>query len=1241
MGNLSFDGIGNEISSPYGTVVFGGQNIVGRSDADFDTTGVTGVMHASPQDVFAGVGRPRFDSNGDGKIDVTFPGSAGGLLQDNGGNIPTIALRPSASNPAIDSGVNGLAQIYSDARGNNTRVVDLPGAPNNGLNSIDLGAFEVQANANEVPSLVVTTDLDIVNPNDFFTSLREAITYAEDPVVGGRITFATGAGDAFENGGTIVLTGGELKVSNDLEINADFAGSPVIIDANDASRVLHVDDTNLNTNEVLDDVNVTLNNLELINGKVTGNEVDAADTTLSGGAIRFNSTGILTIRDSLVADSEVDLAAGGGIFAAGTVELFNSTVRSNKILGVGTGNVAEGVGAGLFAQNASLYDSTVYGNDSNVAFGRGGGIYTIDDVSLSRSTVRANRTFGDGADGGGIAAGGSAFLDRVTIAGNRTFGDNVKGAGLYSDDARIYSSTFSGNYHAGAGSVGGGLAANSIRVVNSLMLGNVSKLGTDHEIANLGTDPLTFFGKNLIGTDTTVFDASMSLNVDNAAVGDVFRQTFFIEGTNVESGFITNNGGTVETIELKAIVANPALDAAQDNFFGFNQNLLASDLADARGQNRFFDLLGFRNDHVDVSDIGAFELTDRDDSSITLGSLIVTTNVGDGDPFDGQVSLREAVSYSQLPALAASPVVTFASGPGEAFEGNTTIFLTAQTGGIGSEGGDIDVQFSVVIDGTGTNNLTIDGELNNKIFQFGTDQFDGATGQFSPGGQVFTVRNLTLANGQSQNLVGGAIQVGNSSTLQNQTLILDNVVIKDSIADQGGAIHATNTDLQILNSAFINNVATGFSAGSQNNLNNSGSAIYINNGDGFITNSTISGNGVANQGGNAIYHRATDSVSSLGIRNVTIADNFGDGINTTANSGSAVTLTIGNSVLANNSGANITNLGSFNLVSEGSNVLDDNTPGFGGSDLRNTDPQLTGIDTNQSSPVQALAPTSSAVDFGNDALLTRLVRPTVATSSVPSAFMGSPLGPNNLIQNNAITESNFRTTRDPDTDPSGPQTWLTNDVGSSYFVDGGVAPVLEFSLSRQELINSVAIWGNSNSADNDIRNFTIELSSDGGLTYDNAFLFTKPIYTDTDFVNILPFGANVVANHVRLTIFDNYGGDRVGFNEIRFLSNLTSDQRGDGFDRDVDGNFDGNTQTDAGAFELRNRLVVDAFGDIDDGIETLGELTIREAVRLANDTPALTRLHLTPDWLEQRSRWVVASLRSLTRSPLMVLEWIS
>lgn len=123
---------------------------------------------------------------GDTTVSAVFASVSGGAgdLTVDANDIPTIALKLDATNPALDAS-NATAPTL-DAAGH--ARFDQPGVPNINGSAADLGAAE----AAEFPSLVVTTNLDIVNAFDGKTSLREAIAFANIHVNGAtpdQITF--------------------------------------------------------------------------------------------------------------------------------------------------------------------------------------------------------------------------------------------------------------------------------------------------------------------------------------------------------------------------------------------------------------------------------------------------------------------------------------------------------------------------------------------------------------------------------------------------------------------------------------------------------------------------------------------------------------------------------------------------------------------------------------------------------------------------------------------------------------------------------------------------------------------------------------------------------------------------------------------------------------------------------------------------------------------------------------------
>ena len=195
-----------------------------------------------------------------------------GPLAGNGGPTQTMALL--AGSPAIDAGNNALAL---DANGQplttDQRGIGFPRIVNN---IVDIGAFEV-------PSLIVTTLNDVVDPTDGQTSLREAIAYADTLSSDPTITFADGLT------GTIVLTQGALPITTRMTITGPGAGQ-LAVSGNGATQVLKIDDHN-----VANEIDVTITGLAFADGhgiRTIGflKGVTQSDGTDLAGAIYNNET---------------------------------------------------------------------------------------------------------------------------------------------------------------------------------------------------------------------------------------------------------------------------------------------------------------------------------------------------------------------------------------------------------------------------------------------------------------------------------------------------------------------------------------------------------------------------------------------------------------------------------------------------------------------------------------------------------------------------------------------------------------------------------------------------------------------------------------------------------------------------------------------------------------------------------------------------------------------------------------
>ena len=268
-------------------------------------------------------------------------------------------------------------------------------------------------------------------------------------------------------------------------------------------------------------------------------------------------------------------------------------------------------------------------------------------------------------------------------------------------------------------------------------------------------------------------------------------------------------------------------------------------------------------------------------------------------------------------------------------------------------GSQLVINDSVTIQGLGADQLTISGNDDSRIFSFGS--VDAAT---------YTIADITLTDGEVARGDEPSPQTGGAIRLVNpgDTLIIERSVISDSAANGGGAIVIGNgAELRISDTALINNEA-----------NFSGSAILtFGNVDVEIVNSTISGNTSGNNRGALTVQTAGTESGAMTLRNVTVANNTGNGLTAIAGTSSTSTFTIGNSILADNGNANFFEDGpgaSFNSL--GHNLFDDESvPSTMAGDQVNTDPLLGPLTNNIGpTPTHALLAGSPAIDAGDDDL---------------------------------------------------------------------------------------------------------------------------------------------------------------------------------------------------------------------------------------------------------------------------------
>jgi hypothetical protein len=525
-------------------------------------------------------------------------------LADNGGPTLTHALLSGSSainagDLSAAAGVGGVPEF--DQRGKPFgRVVN---------GRIDIGAVEYQQPSDL--NLLVDALVDEADDNHARgdLSLREAIALTNAYPSVDTIRF-----DPALAGGTILLTKGELKITDILTIDGpgaelltiDASGSDPTpsIDDGKGSRIFYIDAGN----ELIDDP-VTVRGLTLTGGDAyfSGGAILARETLLvnectitknaagnNGGAISGRSV-ILSSSNisSNLARSFFD-ARGGGILAEDDVTVTSSTITGNAVgpgdsggggilagrdvtvsLSTISGNWAP-IGGGIRARNVTVTSSVICENG-------GGGISALGNVSVNSSTILENPAGGgirahlgnvivtsstiSGNGGGGINARGYVNVTSSTIMGNaaRGFGDDGDnhGGGIHAQgDISVTSSTITGNL---ARDSGGGVSAPAsakVMIKNSIVAGNTDN-GTAPDLQHLNAsmqEPLSI-EHSLIGDNK-------GTSLTEAPVGTPNAKGNLIGGPkhgviDPKLGPLANYGGP--TFAHALLPGSPAINAGDPN----------------------------------------------------------------------------------------------------------------------------------------------------------------------------------------------------------------------------------------------------------------------------------------------------------------------------------------------------------------------------------------------------------------------------------------------------------------------------------------------------------------------------------------------------------------------------------------------------------------------------------------------------------------------------------------------------
>ncbi len=492
--------------------------------------------------------------------------------------------------------------------------------------------------------VTVDTDADLVDFSDGVTSLREAI-FATNLVPGAdEIRFDFG----HDGPATIVLTEGELQITDDLTLTGDGAelltidatGNDPTPDENngDGSRVFAINDEVFN-----EEIEVVLTSLTLTGGDVQG----------SGGAIQSGEN--LKLEDVVITENYATVDGGGLVLGeqalldrvtinnntagrnGGGIRVVSSTevqIRESTL----SGNTAGEDGGGLWAirgTTTKIYDSTIIRNEA-VDAGGGLGFFT-DRSTIVRSEIAENAA----RQGGGIYTRGlSARIEESHIRDNRA---TESGAGIYSsgrNELLLFETFVHGNRVFGLESTGGGISLHfsEATIQGGQIRDNLAHQGGGiwSESSTLKIDEVQFLsnsaafgrtGLNARGGAIAAVDSTVQVeesifagNGGRAQFGGAIdlrggvtwiRESIFTQN----SASLRDTGGGAIAVARGSDVASLSITAGR--FFGNMSSSIGGALVIYEGANVAIDASQFNNNQTFGGDGGAIALVEGSHLSIT------------------------------------------------------------------------------------------------------------------------------------------------------------------------------------------------------------------------------------------------------------------------------------------------------------------------------------------------------------------------------------------------------------------------------------------------------------------------------------------------------------------------------------------------------------------------------------------------------------------------------------------------
>jgi hypothetical protein len=288
-------------------------------------------------------------------------------------------------------------------------------------------------------------DIVTTNADDGSAGTLRQIIQNSNP--GDTVNFATNL-----SGSIIVLTNGQILLTNNLTIDASALPGGIQINGNAGSRIFEVASNN-----------VVLNSLTITNG------TDTNDPTYGGyGGGIYNSSGTLTLTNCILSGntsgegggiynggnltltncilSGNTCGSGGGILNGGNLTLTSCTLSNNSATGF------DGGGGGICNESSGtlILTNCILSGNTALQYGSGGGIYNnrfandyvsiIGNVSLTSCILSGNTA---SEAGGGILNNGNLTLTSCTLFSNSAtnfgggYSDTAEGGGICNDSGNL------------------------------------------------------------------------------------------------------------------------------------------------------------------------------------------------------------------------------------------------------------------------------------------------------------------------------------------------------------------------------------------------------------------------------------------------------------------------------------------------------------------------------------------------------------------------------------------------------------------------------------------------------------------------------------------------------------------------------------------------------------------------------------------------------------------------------------